>query len=175
MSKDPRRPDPEKKRSPAGGAAPSSKVKVKATPECPRCNVSLSRTKYEGVNVDFCDACWGYWVGLYQFETILSSKDEVFSKEERRGALSDKAKVHSADGTPLSCARCEHHMQKLQVKDEWGAPAFFLDYCKDHGLWLDTGEIKRSQILDERTGNVRKALRASVGKGKRPVDHADED
>src|SRR5947199_9739722 len=123
----------------AGDSKKPAKVKLKATPECPRCGVSLGEQKYETVSVHVCDACWGYWVGLYQFETILASKDEVFSKEERQSSF--KAKVHPADGKPLNCARCEKGMQKLQVKDEWDKPTFFLDYCKDHGLWLDTGEI----------------------------------
>jgi Zn-finger nucleic acid-binding protein len=146
---------------------------LKTPPVCPRCAVSLTPSKYEGVNADYCDGCWGYWLGLYQFETILATKDEVFSKEERQS--SGKAAVHPGDGKPLVCARCERHMQKLQVKDEWGKPAFFLDYCKEHGLWLDTGEIKRTQILDERTGNVRKALRAAVGKGTRPVRETEDE
>ena len=151
---------------------PEKKVaaKLRDKPICPRCGVTLAPTKYENVSVDFCDACWGYWVGLYQFETILATKDEVFSKEERQSSA--KAAAHPADGKPLGCARCGKGMQKLMVKDEWDKPAFFVDFCKDHGLWLDTGEIKRAQILDEKTGAVRKALRSGFD---RAAVEADED
>jgi Zn-finger nucleic acid-binding protein len=159
MAKDSKKPEKKPASKPA--------AKVREKPQCPRCKISLGADKYEGVNVDFCDTCWGHWVGIYQFETILASKDEVFSKEERQSSA--KAPAHPADGKPLTCARCDKGMQKLMVKDEWDKAAFFVDYCKDHGLWLDTGEIKRAQILDERTGgNVRKALETSVGKGIRP-------
>lgn len=165
MPKDKKSPKPEK-----DARSSKPKTELKASLECPRCKMTLGPAKYEGVNVDFCDTCWGYWVGLYQFETILTSKDEVFSKEEKQS----KAATHPGDGKPLACARCSHHMQKLQVRDEWDQPAFFIDYCQDHGLWLDTGEIKRAQILDERTGNVRKALKATL-KGKAMPGHERED
>ena len=70
-----------------------------------------------------------------------------------------KARLHE-------CPRC--HLSLQPEKYEGVA----VDYCRDHGLWLDTGEIKRAQILDERTGAVRKALRSSFD---RAAVEADED
>jgi Zn-finger nucleic acid-binding protein len=140
-----------------------------AAHECPRCHVTLTPEKYEGVAVELCDTCWGYWLGRLELETILTSKDEVFSGDEKK--VAGRAPAHEGDRRMLSCVRCGKTMSKLAVEDD-GMVAFLVDYCRDHGLWLDTGEIKRAQILDERSGSVRKALRASFD---RAALEADED
>src|SRR4051794_29779737 len=62
---------------------------------CPRCGVSLQGMKYEGVAVEFCDTCWGYWVGRLEFETILTSKDETFSRDEKKSV--NRAPAHEGD------------------------------------------------------------------------------
>jgi Zn-finger nucleic acid-binding protein len=134
---------------------------------CPRCGVSLQGTKYEGVAVEFCDTCWGYWVGRLELETILTSKDETFGREEKKSV--SRAPAHEGDRKLLTCVRCEKHMSKMAVEDD-GMVAFLVDYCRDHGLWLDTGEIKRAQVLDERTGAVRKALRSSFDRAAVEAD-----
>ncbi|MEZ0228630.1 MAG: zf-TFIIB domain-containing protein [Planctomycetota bacterium] len=143
--------------------------KKQAPAGCPRCQVSLEPAKYEGVSVQFCNMCWGYWVGRLELETILTSKDESFSRDEKKGAA--RAPAHEGDRKILSCVRCGKTMSKLAVEDS-GMVAFLVDYCRDHGLWLDTGEIKRAQILDEKTGAVRKALRGGFD---RAALEADED
>ncbi len=152
--------------------APEIKSPVPARPAvhaCPRCQVTLSPDRYEGVAVERCDTCWGYWLGRLELETILTSKDEHFSRDEKK--VAGRAPAHEGDRRMLTCVRCGKTMSKLAVEDD-GMVAFLVDYCRDHGLWLDTGEIKRAQILDEKSGSVRKALRASFD---RAALEADED
>ena len=163
-SKPTKRPDKPATKPPAPSPSPAP-----ASHGCPRCRVSLQPTKYEGVSVEFCDTCWGYWVGRLEFETILASKDEHFSRDEKKVAA--RAPAHEGDRKMLSCVKCGKTMSKLAVEHE-GMVAFLVDYCRDHGLWLDTGEIKRAQILDEKTGAVHKALRSSFD---RAAVEADED
>ncbi|HZU98792.1 MAG TPA: zf-TFIIB domain-containing protein [Planctomycetota bacterium] len=134
---------------------------------CPRCQVTLQPEKYEGVAIEFCDTCWGYWVGRLEFETILTSKGEHFSRDERK--VASRAPAHEGDRKMLTCVKCGKLMSKIAVEDD-GMVAFLVDYCRDHGLWLDTGEIKRAQILDEKTGAVRKALRASFDRAAVEAD-----
>ena len=162
-------PKPDPKKKPEAENEPPAKSAVPKGRTCPRCNVTLSPTKYESVAVEFCDTCWGYWVGRLELETILSSKDEQFSRDEKKSAV--RAPAHEGDRKILACVKCGKTMSKLAVEDD-GMVAFLVDYCRDHGLWLDTGEIKRAQILDERTGAVHKALRASFD---RAALEADED
>jgi len=161
---EPKKPSKPTKKADAAPATPASNVHA-----CPRCKVSLEPAKYESVAVEFCNMCWGYWVGRLEFETILSSRDEHFSRDEKKGAA--RAPAHEGDRKILSCIKCQKTMSKLAVEDE-GMVAFLVDYCRDHGLWLDTGEIKRAQILDEKTGAVHKALRSSFD---RAALEADED
>ncbi len=133
-----------------------SAVPKPTKPECPRCRMPLGNSRYEGLAVLFCDQCWGYFVGLREFEKILQKRDENFSKQETRST--QRARAHSEDGKILRCVTCTAPMAKLKLEDQ-----FFIDFCRNHGVWLDTGEIKRAQILDEKiNGCVRAALRKAL-------------
>lgn len=40
---------------------------------------------------------------------------------------------------PLRCPACTRHMQRTYVVRAW----VNVDYCTDHGMWLDGGELER--------------------------------
>lgn len=128
--------------------------------DCPRCRLPLQGNRYEGVSCQFCEQCWGYFVGLREFEKILAKRDESFSKQESE--TKRRLRPHREDGKILRCVGCQAPMQKLKLED-----AFFIDICREHGVWLDTGEIKRAQVLDEKVnGSVRGALRKATSDGE---------
>ena len=124
-------------------------------PDCPRCRLPLVNTRYEGIAVQFCEQCWGYFVGLREFEKVLQKRDENFSASERR---TQRMRPHREDGKLLRCVMCAGPMAKLKLEE-----GFFIDICREHGVWLDTGEIKRAQIMDEKAeGSVRALLRKAT-------------
>src|SRR5262245_30182459 len=115
----------------------------------------LVNTRYEGIQVQFCEQCWGYFVGLREFEKVLHKRDENFSAAEKR---TQRLRPHREDGKLLRCVTCTGPMAKLKLEE-----GFFIDICRDHGVWLDTGEIKRAQIMDEKAeGSVRALLRKAT-------------
>ena len=124
-------------------------------PDCPRCKLPLINNRYEGIQVQFCEQCWGYFVGLREFEKVLQKRDENFSASERKTL---RIRPHREDGKLLRCVTCTAPMAKLKLEE-----GFFIDICREHGVWLDTGEIKRAQIMDEKVdGSVRALLRKAT-------------
>jgi Zn-finger nucleic acid-binding protein len=124
------------------------------TLKCPRCGLSLSPEKYEGVPVDACRECWGYWLDRGEFARIVDSRQFVFSDEERAELLRFAMKEPQAmKEAALPCPRCEQPMEKIDFKVE--AP-ITLDRCPSHGIWFDTRELKLAQVLAEKAGAIRK-------------------
>lgn len=126
------------------------------TMPCPRCGLPLKPVTYEGVPVDWCPECWGYWLDRGEFKKIALSRELVFTKEERERALWGAAKARQPSGAgdaPISCPRCGKTMAKVDFNLD--APVT-LDRCPDHGIWFDTRELKLAQILAEEAAAIRK-------------------
>ncbi len=119
--------------------------------KCPRCRLLLQREEYEGHAVKFCSTCWGYWLTAEALEGILQDHRYHFSREERKTALQVMATQGDVDREgseqqAISCPVCAREM----VRKAWidGCPVE-IDQCAEHGVWLDTGEIKELQIFAE--------------------------
>ncbi len=54
---------------------------------CPRCGGSLTRQAMEGVTVDSCPACKGFWLDQGELETLVERKDEASVTRWLRGFL----------------------------------------------------------------------------------------
>jgi hypothetical protein len=75
-----------------------------------------------------------------------------FSKYERDAVLTTMTREGDVDrqgseGQPANCPECGRVMERK--KYEGGCPVL-IDECPDHGIWLDTGEIKDLQIYLEK-------------------------
>jgi Zn-finger nucleic acid-binding protein len=124
--------------------------------DCPRCKLALGPDRYEGVDVHRCAECWGYWLDRGEFTRITTVRDLVFSAEER-AAILDRARSQAAARTPaadptIPCPRCAKVMEKISFNVT--AP-ITVDRCPQHGIWLDTHELKLAQVLAEDAAAVR--------------------
>lgn len=135
--------------------------------KCPRCRGGLARQRYEGVEVEFCAACWGYWLDRGELKAILKTRALQFSEEERDAILKEMAREtarHADTGAatePAPCARCGKRMHPVRVQ---GTPVR-VDLCREHGVWLDTGELKALQIFNEsQTPAALKSQRSAFGR-----------
>ena len=118
---------------------------------CPRCDITLQEQDYEGETVLFCDACWGYWLNRTQLDNILRNVQYKFSAEEVDHALHTMAVQGDANRQGneheiIQCPECSDVLIKSQIST---CPVV-VDECEQHGIWLDTGEIKDLQIFLER-------------------------
>ena len=116
-------------------------------PDCPRCTLSLQTEKYEGHDVFFCGTCWGHWLDHDTFRQIMESEVYSFGKDESLEVLAkwadhDPAEVKLSPSAP--CPGCGEVMEQAPIDAE-RCPVV-IDSCQEHGVWLDTSEIKQIQV-----------------------------
>ena len=114
--------------------------------DCPRCKLSMVREVYEGVEVDLCQSCWGMWLDSGELETIIRSRKFEFSPEEKQVILQGRRPRSRGPVTPVACPKCSTRMERLYLDS---GVHLVLDRCTDHGVWLDTGEVKVVQAVAE--------------------------
>ncbi len=101
---------------------------------CPRCSgVALHRTPLGCL----CKLCEGCWFGFEQFEKALRLSDiELYASEIEPTLEADTEGVSLE--TPVVCPLCQIRMKRhIYMIDS----DVTIDMCRDHGMWLDDGEL----------------------------------
>ena len=130
--------------------------------DCPRCRMPLSPVTYEGVETDMCNTCWGFWLDCGELEQILDSQELQFSQEERDKVLGLNAASRPGSTEPAACPKCGKEMARVHCDE---SIHLVIDQCEQHGVWLDTGEIKKVQALAEKSDDVRRMMIRKLGLG----------
>ena len=118
---------------------------------CPRCHLALRKQNYEGVEVDWCETCWGTWLDLGELPEIVEAHELEFSDEERQKVLD---LYHASSVGPrgqVQCPKCRVFMEQIRYDE---SIRLLIDRCPDHGVWLDAGELKKMQIVAEQTQDI---------------------
>lgn len=112
--------------------------------DCPRCTLYLTAGHYEEQQVQSCDGCIGYWLSESACREIAIRRDAYFSRSERNAVLKRALDCSVTDADPnLPCPMCTADLAG------WSLGGVLLYRCRGHGVWLDTGDLKRMQILVE--------------------------
>jgi Zn-finger nucleic acid-binding protein len=127
---------------------------------CPRCKLKLRKVDYEGVEADMCDTCWGFWLDTGELEDVLEKRKLAFSKEEQKIILDVRVGSKKGPTAPAPCPKCEKVMKRAHYDS---GVNLVIDRCDEHGIWLDTGEIKKVQALAEKSQEVHKLLLKKLG------------
>jgi Zn-finger nucleic acid-binding protein len=119
---------------------------------CPRCKAALQDQEYEGEQVEFCPGCFGHWLTRDQLDKIVNTVEFKFSKREADAVLGAMTLVGDesrfVDEVKLiSCPECDRQMTREKYHPRCVVQ---IDTCPDHGVWLDTGEIKDLQVFVEK-------------------------
>jgi Zn-finger nucleic acid-binding protein len=112
----------------------------------------LAESDYEGQHVHFCNTCWGYWLTREQLDQITDGVSYRFGKGEAKSIketlrFHGDADRHGSEQDAVSCPVCG---AKLKRKEYAPSCPVQIDECDEHGIWLDTGEIKDLQVFIER-------------------------
>jgi Zn-finger nucleic acid-binding protein len=102
--------------------------------KCPKCNVDLQTQNDRGVEVEACPSCQGMWLTPGELDQL---ENEAFNNEANKGSL-----FLVSQETELKCPVFSAALKRFDYR-------FFdlqLDYCSEHGFWLDKGED--DQILE---------------------------
>lgn len=120
--------------------------------DCPRCRLLLADAEYEGEQVHFCGTCWGYWLTRSQLDQITAGVEYRFGEREAQTieetlASDGDANRQGSERETVLCPVCGVEMRRKTYRIDCPVQ---IDECDQHGLWLDTGEIKDLQVFIER-------------------------
>lgn len=113
---------------------------------CPACggamkNLDLGNPGGEPVSADQCGQCFGLFFPFYKLEAVLNdlSKYGFLTDAKRLEDLSRNA-VAETGVAYRKCPVCAKLMNRINFGQRSGVVT---DQCHGHGVWLDSGELRR--------------------------------
>ncbi|MEM9158600.1 MAG: zf-TFIIB domain-containing protein [Verrucomicrobiota bacterium] len=113
---------------------------------CPTCEVSLETITIkvkgkEDVHVDRCPQCDGLFFDPNELQYIIKhSVQNVFQPNKKRlAALRQNIPQSRRSRHYIPCPVCKTLMNSMSYGYKSG---IIVDYCRDHGFWLDSGELR---------------------------------
>jgi len=150
--------------------------------ECPRCKVQLHVVEYEGVELDTCPSCKGYWCDRGELRQILKRREVKFTADDHPDIVaSPTAACPSVRPEELArelpCVICGTVMKRHNYDHSSG---IILDSCPHgHGTWLDDQELERVQLFVERWEEAKEEVAAQylpkLAQIRAEVDAGEED
>ena len=148
--------DIELKRKAVGAKLPKSK---RTCPDCLTFLESVDIGKNNRFIIEKCERCFGLFFDNHELERLLEERLE-------KSYWIDAQKLHSLLQYPLHqdrviyrrCPECNKLMQRKNYLNRSGV---IMDVCKEHGLWLDAGELKQIQewtALGGKTNALKESL-----------------
>ena len=115
---------------------------------CPRCNIKLKTLdlKLHGrFLIDRCEKCMGIFFDPGELEALLEATVTHVAGIDRAGleAINEKREPNQYPITYIKCPVCEQLMHRVNFGVKSGV---IVDRCKEHGVWLDGGELR--QLLE---------------------------
>jgi len=111
---------------------------------CPRCSVSLRTIDLKIQDkflIERCDDCLGLFFDPGELEALLeASVKNVFDIKRGRFESINKTLRNTEYGVNyIKCPVCSNIMNRINFGTKSGV---IIDRCKDHGVWLDGGELR---------------------------------
>ena len=113
---------------------------------CPRCAVALKTVDLKLNNgrflIDRCEQCLGIFFDPGELEALLEATVQNTGGIDRAGleAINEKREPNQYPIAYIKCPVC----QKLMHRVNFGAKSgVIVDRCKEHGVWLDGGELRQ--------------------------------
>jgi Zn-finger nucleic acid-binding protein len=121
---------------------------------CPRCKVPMRRRELAGHRPLECPMCCGLFVEPDDFETLMRAQAEHEDRAEPiRGPERALVDLDADEKLYVPCPGCGEMMNRANYADESGV---IVDYCREHGYWLDPGELEKIARWIKSGGTVRK-------------------
>ncbi len=130
------------KHCPACGSEASREEKPERAPgPCPRCSVEMFLVEVGKTVLSECRRCGGLWVDNTSFQRICEDREN----QERVLGIAvtiQENPIASAPGSRMyvPCPVCTKLMNRLNFG---GSSGVIIDWCKDHGSWFDSNELRQ--------------------------------
>lgn len=132
---------------------PQALAPLREAASCPRCCGALRVRAWTGAQAIECSACGGLWLEPGSFERLCQRAEAREQALESLGAAGAPARSIDASVVRyLPCVRCGQPMNRRNFGQSSG---ILLDVCREHGLWLDHGELQRALAFAQAGGLVR--------------------
>lgn len=115
---------------------------------CPRCQWPMQAVQLGGdkrVVIERCERCLGLFFDPGELETLIDSSVRSTSEVDTRrlqAIIEEESIVRQPPTENIKCPECLKTMNRKRYGSRAGV---IVDRCRDHGVWLDGGEL--SQIL----------------------------
>lgn len=110
---------------------------------CPVCHEALTLQGIGGVPVRECARCAGLWVPGEHFDALVKKAMESARATPTRGltaAVGRPPGVVDHEVTYRDCPECGQPMHRKNFGRRSG---IIVDWCREHGTWLDADELER--------------------------------
>jgi Zn-finger nucleic acid-binding protein len=111
---------------------------------CPRCNIKLKTIdlKLNGTFlIERCEECLGLFFDPNELEALLEASIANVFKIDRNGldSINLRRKTDQHAVAYIKCPICAQLMHRVNFGTRSGV---IVDRCKNHGVWLDGGELR---------------------------------
>jgi len=113
---------------------------------CPRCEEApLYEIRFRDLAIDVCIRCEGAWFDLGELESLLQktrsdTRQGIFEAEGMRPGPVAAGIPPEGQAAYIRCPQCAIIMNRHNWEKRSGT---VVDYCRSHGIWLDSSEISQ--------------------------------
>lgn len=113
-----------------------SKTEYPAEARCPACRGEMKRVNVGETSLLDCQTCDGLWVGAEEFERLCSNREAQAAVLHQPAA---QPRTHERHVRYRPCLQCGTMMNRVNFAKVSGT---VVDVCKNHGTFLDRGELQ---------------------------------
>jgi Zn-finger nucleic acid-binding protein len=106
--------------------------------KCPKCEEELKEIPFQGIKVDSCSSCKGYWFEKDELRIAKDKKEEMLSFMDIDLWESDEKFRISKEN--LLCPECSLPLYEVNYGDS-NVKIEVCNMCE--GIWLDEGEFRK--------------------------------
>jgi Zn-finger nucleic acid-binding protein len=108
--------------------------------ECPRCRARLRRRNIGSHHPFECPICCGLFVAVSDLEALITERKEQGDVAAASPRQPERASLAIEEVAYLKCPMCGAVMNRVNYGRMSGV---IIDSCKEHGHWLDPGELEK--------------------------------
>ncbi len=124
--------------------APQALTPLPEDKSCPRCKGELQIRSLGILDVVECSACGGLWLDAHVFEAVCRDAErrlESFAVVSKK-AEQESVAVANQPVRYIPCLTCGEMMNRRQFRHGRESSGVILDFCREHGVWLDHLELE---------------------------------
>lgn len=117
--------------------------------QCPECQEDLDHVEIENnkandrpIRLGKCKSCLGLFLPIGTLEQLLASSSTTATSVNRR-VLNNLLKANHASESTMRYRPCPSCSTLMHRKLHGKLSGVIVDSCRDHGVWLDAGELRQ--------------------------------